>query len=214
MEPHEIDYTRILSMDEIKTVVKDLRRKSRRSPNGGMNLAIFRLSCCAGLRRCEISGLDVQDVVVNTGKPYVMVKSTATKKNRFGVGHARKVPLWWDSGTLDDVSRWLEIRNQDGAARLDPFVCVRRQGASQGQQMSPVMISARWKTAVASLSSDRRARSTVHDGRHSFCSHSLAAGRSLIEVKKAAGHRSVIVTEIYLHNVDREGVVDVFATAR
>jgi site-specific recombinase XerD len=40
---------------------------------------------------------------------------------------------------------------------------------------------------------------------------SLAAGRSLVEVRNAMGHSDVSTTSIYLYLVEREGVKDIFA---
>lgn len=210
MNLSDIDYTRILSLNEVQTVVLDLKRKAKRTPNGALNLTIFRLSCGAGLRRCEISGINVRDFALDTDMPYLLVKADATKTNRFGRGYARKVPLWWDAGTLDDVRRWKQYRLDNGAAGLDPFVYVMRRGPTRGGRLGEKKIASRWKTSISSLGADRVDHCSVHDGRHSFCSHALAAGRSLVEVSRAAGHRSLQTTEIYLHNVPRVGVPDLF----
>ena len=49
---------------------------------------------------------------------------------------------------------------------------------------------------------------TIHHGRHTFISHALAGGRTLAEVRDAAGHSSVLVTSAYLHvAVEDEGAV-------
>jgi len=49
---------------------------------------------------------------------------------------------------------------------------------------------------------------TIHHGRHTFISHALAGGRTLAEVRDAAGHSSVLVTSAYLHvAVEDEGTV-------
>ena len=44
-------------------------------------------------------------------------------------------------------------------------------------------------------------RFTIHHGRHSFCSHALAGGRSLAEVRDAAGHADISSTSVYTHVV-------------
>jgi integrase len=40
---------------------------------------------------------------------------------------------------------------------------------------------------------------TIHHGRHTFLSHALAGGRTLAEVRDAAGHSNVSITSAYLH---------------
>jgi integrase len=42
---------------------------------------------------------------------------------------------------------------------------------------------------------------TIHHGRHTFISHALAGGRTLAEVRAAAGHLNVAITSGYLHVV-------------
>jgi integrase len=56
---------------------------------------------------------------------------------------------------------------------------------------------------------------TIHHGRHTFISHALAAGRSLAEVRVAAGDSNVAVTSAYLHIVvdDEEPVGYLFRQA-
>jgi integrase len=39
----------------------------------------------------------------------------------------------------------------------------------------------------------------LYDGRHTFISHALAGGRTLAEVRAAAGHSNVAITSGYLH---------------
>ena len=57
---------------------------------------------------------------------------------------------------------------------------------------------------------------TIHHGRHTFISHALAGGRTLAEVRDAAGHSSVLVTSAYLHvAVEDDGAVgSLFRVAR
>jgi hypothetical protein len=40
---------------------------------------------------------------------------------------------------------------------------------------------------------------TIQRGRHRFISHALAGGRTLAEVRDAAGHSNVTITSGYLH---------------
>jgi site-specific recombinase XerD len=53
---------------------------------------------------------------------------------------------------------------------------------------------------------------TIHHGRHTFISHALAGGRSLAEVRDAAGHFNVSIKSGYLHVAvdDEVGVGNLF----
>ena len=56
------DPTKILTRREIALVLAELQRKAPRSKNTRLNLVIFRLACCCGLRPSEIAMLQVADV--------------------------------------------------------------------------------------------------------------------------------------------------------
>ena len=100
-----VDRSKILQPDEIHTVLADLRRKARRATNTKMNLTVFRLATCCGLRASEIAGLVLADVQVNSTQPKIRVR------REVGKGHkARKVPLTWDEGTLGDLREWKRFR--------------------------------------------------------------------------------------------------------
>jgi integrase len=202
-----MDYTSILSREEIAQVLKDLRRRMMRecrtirSKSAQINLVIFRLACCCGLRRKEIRGLDLKDVLVDSAKPCIRVRKAITK-GREGQKRARIVPLWWDAGTLADLKQYKStlVGQPD-----DPFV----QGTRAGR-LSLGAINLRWVSAIKCLGPERVKQLSIHKGRHSFCSHYLYVGRSLTEVAAAAGHRSISTTGLYAHLIEREGVWDGF----
>ena len=194
------DQTRILTLDEIQTVVADLKRK-KRYINNRQNLVILRLSACVGLRASEIAGLTLDDIVLRPTKPYVRVRRAVAKGRK-----ARKVPLWWDAGTLSDLTVWKSERSTAGAIGSDPFVASRT-----GRCLDRRNIRRRFINACKVLGRDEI---TVHDGRHTFVSISLAGGRSLAEVRDAAGHSNISTTSIYTHVLPDNGVVgDLFGVA-
>jgi integrase len=57
----------------------------------------------------------------------------------------------------------------------------------------------RFRTARKFLGAARLETLTIHHGRHTFISHALAGGRTLAEVRDAAGHANVSITNGYLH---------------
>ena len=61
------------------------------------------------------------------------------------------------------------------------------------------------------LGKDRLQTLTIHHGRHTFISYALAGGRTLAEVRDAAGHSNVSITSGYLHvAVEDEGLGSLF----
>jgi site-specific recombinase XerD len=87
---------------------------------------------------------------------------------------------------------------------------------AKGSAGKPLIVrnaQARFKAAIKCLGKERQAVLSIHAGRHSFCSHALAGGKSLAEVRDAAGHSNISTTSIYLHVVrdDDENVGDLFA---
>lgn len=187
-----IDRTRVLTMVEIQRVVAELRRLSRRSWLSYRKLALFRLACCCGLRVGELTQLRLGDVVLGGMRPHLVIRSGITKADSRGRRRGRSVPLWWDGGTLADLTGWCALRSRDGGGD-DLVICTRSGGRVD-------IVAARRAFISACRGLGRPV--TVHDGRHSFASHALAAGRSLVEVRDALGHRNLGTTSIYAHLVD------------
>lgn len=209
-----IDAVRILTRSEIAAVIADLKRK-RRSRNTRQNLVIFRLATCCGLRVSEVVGLKLSNVRVAGARPHLVVPKAIAKR-----GVRRTVPLWWDAATLADLTAWKAERQAMGAGPGDAFACSLNGGRnpqtgreSAGEPLSVRNAQQRFKQAIKCLGEERVATLSIHAGRHSFCSHSLAGGRNVVEVRDAAGHANVSTTSQYLHAIrdDDEGVGDLFA---
>ena len=209
-----IGETQILQRDEVLSVISDLRRRAKRSVNTRQNLAIFHLAVCCGLRVSEICGLKLRDVCVGIKRPYIDIRRATTKGKKKGVGQrasARRIPLWWNTGTLTDLTAWKSERTNQGAGQGDFFVCCQSKEAF-GNQLDRFNVRARFVSACRVLGKGRQAKLTIHHGRHTFISHALAGGRSLARVKEAAGHSNISTTSIYTHVVDDddEGIGDIF----
>ena len=203
-----MDQTKLLTRSEIAAVLADLKRKAKRSINTQMNLVIFRLATCCGLRASEIAHLQMKHVRLSSQRPHISLPKTITKRSK-----SRRIPLWWDSGTLADITEWKRLRGSQGASAGDLFVL--SQGANYGKPLTRQKLYYRFKSACRVLNKEHPGRTellTLHHGRHSFCSHSLAGGRSLAEVRDAAGHSNISTTSVYAHvAVDDDDVVgDIF----
>jgi integrase len=204
-----VDPTKVLTRRELATVLADAKCQAERSANARRNSIIVRLSCCCGLRVSEIAGLEMDDVLVDVARPHLRLRRETTKGKR-----ARMVPLWWDAGTLADLTAWKAERTQQGAKGRDPFVCS-VQAHLLGQPLQRHAIRRRFLSACKVLGLTRLGTLTIHHGRHTYISHALAGGRTLAEVRAAAGHSNVAITSAYLHIiVDDEDVVGNLFAAR
>ena len=204
-----ISDSKILRRGEIAKVLAELHRKARRSKNSRLTLALFRLTACAGLRASEATGLRLRDVCVNVDRPRIKVPAAIAKgkKVRRSNGRtvkvgsraiAREIPLTWDAATLADLRSWKELRERQGASANDYFLCS-QQATAFGRQIDRRNARMRFIKACKVLGDDRAAELTIHCGRHSFVSHALAGGKSLAEVREAAGHSNVSTTSLYVH---------------
>lgn len=211
----------ILHPDEVARVLAFLRkRKSLKTHH--LNLIIFRLACCCGLRRKEIANLNLQDLLFTGKFPAVRVRGEATKaSSHSGSGTGRYVPLWLDQGTLDDLAEWCEYRRTDPSfpdtGPSSPVVCCVSGGARWqeiGGRLSLSTLTKRWTRLIEVLGEDRQRQTTLHSGRHTYVSHALHSGRSLVEVARAAGHKNIATTSLYSHLIESTGLPDIFGPAR
>ena len=182
---------KVLSRNEILAVLADLTRRGRRSPNSRMNRILFRLATCCGLRASELTGLTLDNIRVASTKPSIRVPKSIGKGKK-----ARVVPLTFDQGTLDDLRAWKAHREAQGASGDDLFIVSRT-----GKAIDRRNARKRFKACCRCLGAERQAELTIHHGRHTFISHALHGGRSIVEVKEAAGHSSLATTSVYAHLV-------------
>ncbi len=201
----DLDESKILTRCELAVVLQ----APARTANQRRNRIIVCLACCCGLRVSEIAALRMDDVVVGVPRPHLRLRRETTKGKR-----PRNVPLWWDGGTVAELGAWKAQRAEDGAGDHDPFVCS-VQSHRHGEPIQRAAIRRRFLSACKVLGADRLWKLTIHHGRHTFISHALAGGRTLAEVRAAAGHRNVAVTSSHLHIVvnDQEPVGSLFNLA-
>ncbi len=192
--------TKVLTRSELRAVLADLERRGVRSPNARLNQVIVRLACCCGLRVSEIANLRMADVRLEGARPQILVHKEHARGHR-----VRVAPLWWNTGTLDALAKWVAARAAAGAA-CDVLVAASRQAAGAEQSLSRHTLRKRFRTTCTLLGQERLQQLTVHHSRHTFVSLALAAGRSLAAVRDAAGHTNISTTSCYLHVlVDEDG---------
>jgi integrase len=203
--------SRILTREEIASVLAYLKPRAQHSANKFRCLIIFRLSCCCGLRVKEICGLNLGDITTVGSRPAIRIRKAITK-GQDEKRRARLVPLWWDSGTLEDLRSWVAYRRDLGAGPLDPFICCTDAG-KVGQRRTARGTAKQWRSAIKVLGPERVRQLSIHTGRHTFISQALHMGRKLPEVRDAAGHRSVGTTSGYLHMIESTDVPDLFGSS-
>ena len=152
--------------------------------------AMFELFYSSGLRLSELTGLDLDDVNLQSGE------ATVTGKGR----KTRIVPV--GQAALDAISAWLPQR-QLLMARSDDIPGAVRDGTvalfigQHGSRLSPRSVQLRL---------DRWARLAglgqhVHPHllRHAFATHVLQSPGDLRAVQEMLGHASISTTQVYTH---------------
>jgi len=79
-------------------------------------------------------------------------------------GRSRRVPLWWDTGTLADLVAWRAEGAAQGARDADPFICS-VQAHRRGQSLQSHALRRRFLTACKALGRERLRLLTIHHGR-------------------------------------------------
>jgi len=192
-----IPRSKILTPAEIGRVVFDLRQRQMRDRQGKVRLVVFRLACGCGLRRKEIAGLNMDDLVLEGPSPELHVRAETSKADRKGVRHGRTVPLWLDDEVLKDIKDWVRARRAYGGEDGDPLV-VGWRGKTPDKRLRGADVAERWNTAVKVLGPERARQLSVHCGRHTFATYvvrvyGLACARDWL------GHSNVSTTNQYLH---------------
>lgn len=155
-----------------------------RHPN--RNRVIVLLSHHAGLRACEIAGLDYQMIVGPTGrmKGTIELGSGITKGGRY-----RVIPV------SDSLKKALKkLHAQEDKPKTGPVIRSERGGA-----MTPHSVVNWFKKIYASAGMEG---CTSHSGRRSFITQAARklakVNGSLRDVQELAGHRSLSTTERYI----------------
>jgi integrase/recombinase XerC len=145
--------------------------------------AILETLYSAGLRVSELTGLNVQDVDLETGLATVR-----------GKGKRERLALLGPKA-LQSVEDWL-------AARAT-MLAGRRKAASaiflnkNGTRLTPRSVGRLLDKYLALAGLD--ARASPHSLRHTFATHLLDRGADIRSVQELLGHRSLANTQIYTH---------------
>lgn len=153
------------------------------TPAGARDAAIFALAYSGGLRRAELTALDVEHVDAETG--VLRVHGKGNKKRTVHI----------HNGALRALQDWLAVRG-DAPGAL--FLPTRKGGYILEGRMST--------QAIYNIMRQRAAKADVkafspHDMRRTFAGDMLDAGVDIATVQKMMGHANVSTTAGY----DRRG---------
>ena len=177
----------VMDKTEVKTILDDLRRKSKRSPNARVNELIFRLATICGLRASEIANLRVCDVKLGDHN-YIHVKD--------GKGGKSADVMIPDDVTILVLEQWMSRHTANGKLSPSKAPFVRKK---KGMEFDRNEIAKRFKTAIKCLGPDRVKELSVDSGRHTAATLLLDRGESLATVRDFMRHSNISVTSVYLH---------------
>jgi integrase/recombinase XerC len=169
-----------LSEEELNRL---LEKPPTGKPLGIRDRAILETLYSAGVRVSELTGLNVEDVDVDSGLAVVRGKG---KRERL-------VPL--GRPALAALKRWLTWRDEMAKkkSRTSPAVFLNKNGSRLSSRSVGRLLEK--YLALAGLDP----RTSPHTLRHSFATHLLDRGADIRSVQELLGHRSLGTTQIYTH---------------
>ena len=152
---------------------------SDNSPSGVRDAALIALLYSCGLRRAEITALDLDQVETETGKLLIQ-----GKRNKQRTAYSI-------SGTQEALADWLAIR---GVEPGPLFLPITKGGNLRKQRLSTQAIYniLRKRAKLAQVK-----RFSPHDLRRTFVSDLLEAGADIAVVSRMAGHANIQTTVRY-----------------
>ncbi len=145
--------------------------------------AIVQAMLLAGLRRCEVLGLRLEDLRLGDRRVFI-----ADGKG----GHERLVPM--SATFFATVAAYLNNERPADACTDRVFVALKgptRGGALSTSGLDEVLAGARGRAGLT--------RGTCHELRHTCFTRLREAGMAIEAIQALAGHRSIASTRIYLH---------------
>jgi integrase/recombinase XerC len=152
------------------------------SPLGLRDRAILETLYSAGLRVSELTGLNQEDLDLDSGMLTVRGKGKRERLALLG------------RPALEALRQWLEARTALGPrAQTQTAVFLNKNGT----RLSSRSVGRLLEKYLAQAGLDPR--TSPHTLRHSFATHLLDAGADIRSVQELLGHRSLATTQIYTH---------------
>lgn len=177
-----------LTLDEAKATINSFKGTDEKSLR---DKCIMCLMIGAGLRSVEIVRADIGDFEKRRGQWFIKVH-----------GKAR-------AGKTDDVKISAEIKKivdeylstRKNAKKSEPLF-VSTAIRNRGERIQTQTVSRLAKKVFASIGIESE-RVTCHSCRHTFAALSIDNGVPMRELQKILRHRSIVTTEVYMHDRDK-----------
>lgn len=158
--------------------------------HGKRDKAIFALMVICGLRCIEVARANIGDLENCGGVMRLHVQG----KGRDDKSEAVNVP----AGVYKLIREYLEMR---GVFEPEEPLFVGWSASNRGGRLNTTALSKIVKAAMRKAGYDSP-RLTAHSLRHTAATTALKSGASLREVQQMLRHKSVAVTQVYLHELD------------
>ncbi len=173
---------KVLETEDVSRVLAHIGQQRNVVRNQVMVLLSFK----AGLRACEIAGLEWQMILLSNGK---VAKSIAIAKSIAKKGSGRTIPL---NATLRQ--KICKLHGEMGKPITGPIILSER-----GKHMSARSVVNWFRATYAELGLEG---CSSHSGRRTFITKAARAlsqtGGSLRDIQELAGHRALTTTERYI----------------
>jgi len=153
------------------------------TPLGLRDRAILETLYSAGLRVGELTGLNVEDVDLDSG--LAMVRGKGKRERLAPLGKL----------ALAALKRWLQWREQVAKTKFRATTAVFLN--KNGSRLTSRSVGRLLEKYLALAGLDPR--TSPHTLRHSFATHLLDRGADIRSVQELLGHRSLGTTQIYTH---------------
>lgn len=142
---------------------------------------LFELLYQTGMRKAELRGLKDADI-----DKFSMRLKVLGKRNK-----ERLIPL--SKQMIEMISQYQAVRNAEFAVRPDRLLL-----NDKGEEMSPYYIYNKVHLMLDGVTSLKQ--KSPHVLRHTFATHLLDEGASLVAIQQLLGHEDLATTQIYAHN--------------